>query len=174
MRKVVEVLDRLEAEGYYERWSLAGATALMYYVPPVMTDDVDIAIALPTSGILVSLAPLYERLRKLGYNEVIGEHIRIEGANVQFIMAAPGSVQESALRSKARKVKLAGVSVRIFPLEHLLAIMVGLGRPKDRVRLAMVLSEHGDKVPWRKFNALVKKHGLEARLSRFKAEAGLE
>jgi hypothetical protein len=42
------------------------------------------------------------------------------------------------------------------------------------VRLAMVLSEHGDKVSWRKFNALVKKHGLEARLSRFKTEAGLE
>lgn len=173
MKKTLQVLNQLEKEGLYSRWALAGGTALVHYIGPINTDDIDVAVVLPEAGLLVSLAPLYERLRWLGYNEAVGEHVRIEGANVQFITSASGSLQDEALHARGRRVKLFGVPIRIFPLEYLMAIMLQLGRPKDRMRLAMVMSEHKGRVRWSRFRALVKKHGLTERLQMFKESAGV-
>jgi hypothetical protein len=52
----------------------------------VATCVLDIFCLVPESGPLVSVAPIYERLRAQGH-EVAAEHVVIAGVPVQFIPA---------------------------------------------------------------------------------------
>ena len=61
-----------------------------------------------------------------------------------------------------------GVDVLVFPLEHLLAIMIQLGRSKDKQRLASMMEDYGERVDWDRFHSLLSKHGLSEKFARFK------
>jgi hypothetical protein len=107
MQKVIQVLNRMQADGVIENFAIGGGIAAIYYLEPYQTDDIDVFISPVVVGAngLVSFGGIYSYLEELGYNTE-REYIRIEGWLVQFVPASE-SVQEEAL-AQADRVAFAG------------------------------------------------------------------
>jgi len=139
MEKTFDVLNRLVEEGIIGKYAVGGAMAALFYTEPAATYDLDIFVVLPRlpSG-LITLGPLYEHLAGLGY-KVEGECVDIEGVPVQFLPAYNKLVEES-LR-EARTLMYGEIPVPVLAVEYLIAIAIQTGRPKDRIRVTMLMEE---------------------------------
>ncbi len=135
MESTLKVLNDLETQGVLTRYAIGGAMALLFYTEPVATFDLDIFCFIPKSGPLITLAPLYDAL-KAGGHTIDAEHVVIAGVPVQFIPAYNPLVIEALSESQERT--FGETPTRVLRLEHLLAIMLQTGRPKDWQRAAMV------------------------------------
>lgn len=122
MERVLQVLNRMQADGVVERYAIGGGIAAINYIEPYLTDDLDIfipvsAVAVGEAG-LVSLDPIYSYLAGLGYMAV-NEGVVIEGWLVRFLPAFE-TIQTEALDA-AVTVKYGGTETRVFSPEHLAA-----------------------------------------------------
>ncbi len=135
---------------------VTSVNALLFYAEPTTTYDLDIFCYLPhTQSGLINLGPLYDYLNQKGYKSE-GEHIVIEGIPVQFL-PPPTELVKEALENAA-ELQVSGVPTRVFDYEHLLAIMVETGRPKDKSRITEVLeSAQPDQ---KKLDEILKRYGL--------------
>lgn len=159
MRETLKVLSRMARGGVTDAYAIGGAVAAIYYVEPFDTADPDIFVqSKGEGGGLDILAPIYEYLRGLGH-EARGEFIYVEGLPVQFLPAYNPLTQEAVER--AQEISYSRVRTRVMRAEHLVAIMVQTGRPKDYLRIAMFL-EHGA-VNARSLRAVLRRHGLERK-----------
>lgn len=71
MERVLQVLNRMEADGVIDDYAIGGGIASIYYLEPYQTDDIDvfipaIAVAVGQAG-LISSEPIYGYLKTLGY-----------------------------------------------------------------------------------------------------------
>lgn len=138
MKAALRVLNELVEEGSLGQYAIGGAMGALFYAEPVMTFDLDIFVVLPKSESgLITLEPLYEALRRRGYAP--GEYVMIEDVPVQFLPAYNALLEEAL--AKARPDEVEGVPTRILMVEHLIAIAVQTGRPKDRERVRILLKE---------------------------------
>lgn len=137
MKRALEVLNDLEKQGVFSRYAIGGAMAATFYTEPVLTFDLDVFVLLQpvNGGGLISLSPIYEALRRRGYEEET-ETVSIEGIPVQF-PPAYNSLTEEAV-AEAREIDYDGVPTRVARAEHLIAICLQTGRTKDRARVAML------------------------------------
>lgn len=79
LRDVFAQVNRLREEGTILEYAVGGASAILFHAEPVTTYDLDLFVFLPTtSGAIVSMAPLYDRLRSLGLHPS-AEHVMIAG-----------------------------------------------------------------------------------------------
>lgn len=139
MERALQVLNDLAKEGVIARYAIAGGVGAMFYMEPFLTHDLDVFVELPvTPGGLVTLAPLYEALKRQGYQPE-GECLNIEGIPVQFLPAY-NALAEEAL-AEAREAQYGATAVRVLRPEHLAALMLQTGRGKDRQRLASFARE---------------------------------
>lgn len=139
MKLALEVVNSLEREGIIGRSAIGGAMAAVFYTEPVSTFDVDIFIAFQASPSgLISLAPLYKALTQKGFL-VVGEHVEIGGAPVQFLAAYNALIKEAL--EKAVEILYEGITTRILSPEYLIAIALQTGRPKDKIRVEMMLAQ---------------------------------
>lgn len=136
MGRALCVINSLESAGIIGRYAIGGAVGLLFYTEPAVTYDLDIFCYLPHTGTLINLGPLFKYLAERGY-EAKGEHIDIEGVPVQFLPPTTALVEEAINNSVDKS--FGDVRTRVFQYEHLLAIMVETGRPKDRARIALAL-----------------------------------
>jgi len=172
MEKTLAVINQLEQAGLIGRYAIGGAVAATRYIEPIQTYDLDIFVILPVlpSG-LISLAPIYSYLTQRGYAPQ-GECIVIEGWPVQFLPVYPqdtlkgcNPLTEEAL-AQAIEVEFGSTPTRVLSAEHLTAIMLETGRPKDHARL----------IQFFEFNALdravleriVARHGLTLKWETFR------
>lgn len=132
----LRVINALNEEGVIEQYAIGGAVGLLFYVEPFLTDDLDIFCQIPTSGVLLSLEPIFRRLKELGY-EAGGDGVSIQGVHVQFLIP-PTKLVEEALE-QAAEMTAERVPTRVFRYEHLLAIMAETGRPRDKAKLSAAL-----------------------------------
>ena len=164
MEKVIELLNRIQADGVIENFAIGGGVAAIYYLPPYNTDDVDVFISpvvVGESGLL-SFGRIYSYLQALGY-QTEKEYIRIEGWLVQFLPASE-SVQEEAV-AQANRVAFAGAYTSMFSAEHLGAELLRSGRLKDHTRvLALLESEQMD---MNVFRDIISRHGLMEKWKEF-------
>jgi hypothetical protein len=113
----------------------------MFYVESFATHDKDVLTILPeTEGKLIAELPGWQYLRSHGYSEIRDEGIVIEGWPVQFLPVSNALEHEAYLN--ARDQNLEEVIVRVVQPEHLVAIMLQIGRLKDFARIQMFLSQH--------------------------------
>src|SRR5580700_1119296 len=150
MKQTLDVIARMEADGVIGRYAIAGAVAAYNYIEPAVTEDVDILIAFdsdarpPPSG-LVTLEPILAYLKDKGYSDFRKEGFLIEGWAVQFIPVA--SDLDAEALAKADDIDLAmrpndgPVKTRVLRPEHLVAMALRVGRPRDRLRIAQFLEE---------------------------------
>jgi len=125
---------------------------------------VDIFVVLPSAAgsLLLSLAPIYEYLRKRGYTEK-HEHIVIGGWPVQFLPPADALEQEAVEEAVATEVE--GVPTRVMTAEHLAAIALRTGRVKDHARVARFLEQKV--VDRNRLRVLLERHGLIPQWEQF-------
>jgi hypothetical protein len=148
MKRTLDVLNAMAADGIIGRYALAGAVAAYNYIEPAVTEDVLVALergsAQGTLG-LISLAPILSYLKAKGYEEFRREGIVIEGWPVQFLPVADALDVEAL--AQAEEIDLpfttsnSVVRTRVLRPEHLAAIALRVGRPKDLSRIAQFLAE---------------------------------
>jgi hypothetical protein len=156
MKETLKVINRMVKAGVIEDYAIGGAIAAIYYLEPFDTADLDIFVQVETSGSdLMILAPIYEYLTRRGH-KAKGEFVYIEGLPVQFLPVFNSLTEEAV--EKAQTIKYARVTTRVMRPEHLVAIMLDTGRPKDYLRMSMFL-EQGT-VNMASLNAILKRHGL--------------
>lgn len=164
MEKVIELLNRMQADGVIENFAIGGGIAAIYYLPPYNTDDVDVFISpvVVGEGGLLSFGRIYSYLHELGYHAE-REHIRIEGWLVQFLPAAE-SVQEEAV-AQADRVAFAGAYTSMFSAEHLGAELLRAGRLKDHTRVMALLKS--EQMNMEVFHDIIRRHGLTEKWKEF-------
>ena len=156
MKETLKLINRMVKDGVIKDYAIGGAIAAIYYLEPFDTADLDVFVQVETSGNdLVLLGPIYEYLIKQGC-KAKGEFVYIEGLPVQFLPVF-NSLTEEALE-KAQTIKYSRVTTRVMRAEHLVAIMLDTGRPKDYLRISMFLEQGA--VDSRSLNAVLKRHGL--------------
>jgi hypothetical protein len=82
------------------------------------------------------LSPIYEYLKKYGYHPE-GAMVNIEGWPVQFLPVFKPLIEEAV--EQANETVYNQTPVRVMRAEHLVAIMLDTGRPKDYARMARFL-----------------------------------
>ena len=164
MKTTLAVINDMQAQGVIRKYAIGGAVGATFYLEPAATLDVDIFVALPTSGggSLVTLSPIYEYLAARGCS-IEGEHIMIGDWPVQFLPASDGL--ESEALEGALETQVEGVRTWVMSAEHLSAIALRTGRAKDSARLVQFL-ESGV-VDRKKLESILNRHGLFHKWERF-------
>jgi hypothetical protein len=164
MEKTLAVINQLEQAGLIGRYAIGGAVAATRYIEPIQTYDLDIFVILPVlpSG-LISLTPIYSYLTQRGYAPQ-GECIVIEGWPVQFLPVY-NPLTEEAL-AQAMDVEFGSTPTRVLSAEHLTAIMLETGRPKDHARLIQFFEFKAlDRAV---LERIVARHGLTSKWETFR------
>jgi hypothetical protein len=164
MEKTIKVINELGRKGIIEKYAIGGGIAVVFYVEPVLTYDLDVFVFLPQTGDrIISVSPIYEFLRKKGY-QAHQEHALIEGVPVQFIPVYNDLVEEAV--KEAREIKYGRTKTWVVRAEHLLAIMLQTYRPKDKARMTQLLEE-GEIDP-HYLSEILGRHGLHKKWDEFK------
>ena len=165
MKETFAVLNQMVADGAIENYALAGAVGAMFYVEPFSTQDIDVLVALPErEGALIAELPGWKYLSSHGYGEIRGEGIVIANWPVQFLPVSNALEREAYLN--AQDQNLDGVAVRVVQAEHLIAMMLKLGRLKDFARIQMFLSQ--DAINSAVLDEVLKRHGLNGKWNEFR------
>ena len=167
LQDVFAAVNEMKAAGVIDHYAIGEAVGATSYLDPVSTLDVDVFVALePGPGkVLASPKPIFDYLTALGAT-IEGEYLMVAGWPVQFL-APPGPLAEEALE-QARQDLVEGEAVWVFTAEHLAAIALETGRPKDKARLLQFVSEAAlDPVV---FEAIIRRHGLTERWKKFELQ----
>jgi hypothetical protein len=171
MQEVCDVLEQLVRDGALRQYALGGATAAGFHGEPLGTRDIDVFVFIdpPPGALLVSLDPLFSRLAGFGFTEFDEEGLLVHGYPVQFLCASPGLETEAV--ESAIAAEWDGHRVRVMRPEHLAAIALTVGRPKDRARVVYLASLPGfDPV---RFSEILARHGLTQRWIEWAKALGL-
>lgn len=175
MRKTLEVITQLAAQGVIKDYAIAGAVASLYYLEPMLTEDVDVLVSIgglgQRSSGLVLLTPIETALAQMGYAERTDVGIRIEGWPVQFLPV--GSDLDEAALAEANEIDMDGappLTVRVLSPEHVVAKAVTIGRAKDFARVQAFLAEKAVDLP--KLKALLERFNLVPAWSAFCFKTG--
>jgi hypothetical protein len=156
MEKTLRVLNKMVKDGVVEQYAIGGAIAATFYIEPLNTNDIDVFFHVRTEvGKLDILAPIYDYLSGLGYSAK-AEAIEIEGWPVQFLPVFSPLLDEAV--EQANEIRFRRTRTRVMLAEHLVAIMLQTGRPKDFARIHQFL-EH-NVVDRDRLTDVLERHGL--------------
>jgi hypothetical protein len=162
MRDALRALNALVEIGTIEMYAIGGAIGAAFYIDALQTEDVDAFVFLPESASgLVSLAPIYSALERLG-GVVEREFIRFGNWPLQILPDSTPLVSE-AIR-EARSTEFESVPTRVFRPEHLCCIALQTGRGKDMLRVSMFLEQKA--VDIAKLRNMADRFGLSGRLAK--------
>ena len=164
IQEVIQAINQMVADGVIDRYAIGGAVGATFYLEPVATLDVDVFVTFKdTAGsLLVSPQPVFDYLKARG-GTISGEYIVLAGWPIQFLPVTSSLVGEAL--DQAVTLDAGGVPARVFSAEHLAAIALQTGRPKDKARLLQFL-ESGV-LDAQRFGELVTRHGLSDAWQRF-------
>jgi hypothetical protein len=162
VEKALKLIKELKEKKILEDFSIGGGIAVLYYIEPILTYDLDIFF-IPIEDSIDVLAPIYGYLKEKGF-KAKKEHVLIEGVPVQFIPVYNDLVKEAVQDSV--EVKYGRIKTRVLGLEYLIAVMLQTYRPKDRERLVKVFEEA--KIDLKLLERILKKYGLHDKYVRFK------
>lgn len=141
MHAALKALNHLVADNVIPTYAIGGAIGASFYIEAQATEDLDIFIVLAQStGGLLSLSPIYDACVAQG-GVIEGEHVRFGAWPVQMLPAYKPLVEEAL--AAAIEVSFDGIPTRVFTAEHLCAIAIDTGRPKDFLRVSMFLEQDG-------------------------------
>ena len=134
LTKTLKVINEMQAAGAIGRYAIGGAVGATFYLEPVPTMDVDVFVAIiPEAGrLIITPQPIYDYLTAKGYTPV-GESLKIEDWLVQFLPPTGPLVEEGI--AQAREVDVEDVRTFVLSAEHLVAVALQTGRPKDKARI---------------------------------------
>lgn len=162
MEKALKIINELKKRKIIKDYAIGGGIAVIYYVEPILTYDLDIFFLPKEEGTLDVLSPVYSFLKRKGYKED-KEHMIIEGIPVQFLPAYNQLIRESL--NDVYEMKYKGIKTRVIKPEYLIAIMVQTFRPKDRERIIKMLDEA--EIDGALLDSILKNYKLHSKFSKF-------
>lgn len=148
IKQTLDVINAVEADGVIGRHAIAGAVAAYNYIEPTVTDDLDILVSFDTqsgSG-LITLSSIFSYLKSKGYADFRKEGLVIEGWPVQFLPVTNDLEAEALAQAEEIVVQVdeheGPVTTRVLRPEHIVAIALRVGRPKDLIRITQFLEEN--------------------------------
>ncbi len=164
MEKALAVLNQMVQDGIIDRYAIGGAIAAARYIEPIQTYDLDVFVVFPnTNSGLISLGPVYAYLRERNYLPV-AEAVEIEGWPVQFLPVFNALIEDAL--NQADEIYFGQTPTRVLAAEHLAAIMLQTGRPKDNARLLQFLDF--DVIDRDRFQAILDRHQLNEKWDNFR------
>lgn len=165
MEQTLRVINRMKEDGVIEDYAIGGAIAAIFYIEPFATADLDIFVAIQSEGIALDiLNPIYRYLERQGYQPQ-NEMISIEGWTVQFLPVFNPLIEEAV--KQANETVYNQTPIRVTRAEHLVAIMLNTGRPKDYARMTRFLE--ADVVDMEALMDILSRHGLDGKWRENKA-----
>ena len=129
MQEALRSLNQLVVDQIIEQYAIGGAIGASFYLEAMQTEDIDAFVFMkPSTGGLLSLAPIYDALVALG-GSIEREYVRFAEWPVQILPDANDLIRESI--RMAKEVEFDGIPTRIFTAEHLCAVALQTGRTKD-------------------------------------------
>jgi hypothetical protein len=177
LKSAFQVINGMVADGIIRKYAVAGAVAALNYIEPTVTEDLDILVSSEgfqsgASGI-ATMGPLISYLADRGYTTFRKEGIVIEGWPVQFLPVANDLDAEGL--NQAVEVEIAGstapIKISTLRAEHIVAIALSVGRPKDRERILHFLEEKA--VDLKALRDVLNRHNLLEAWSKFCARMGV-
>jgi hypothetical protein len=162
VEKTLKEIKELKKQKIILDYAIGGGIAVLYYVEPLLTYDLDIFF-IPVEESIDVLSPIYEVLKSRGY-KVKKEHILIEGIPVQFIPVYNDLIKDAVQQSA--EAKYGRIKTRIVDLEYLIAIMLQTYRAKDRERIIKVHEE--TQIDHENLRAILQKHNLSEKYKEFR------
>jgi hypothetical protein len=164
MKATLAVINQMQADGVIGRYAIGGAVAATFYLEPSATLDIDIFVSFKhgQGSFLLTLAPVYDYLAARGC-QTKGEYIIIEGWQVQFL-APSDALGEEAL-AQAIETRLDAVPTWVMTAEHLVALALQLGRPKDFTRILQFIE--AGVLDSNQLDPILARHGLLAKWEKF-------
>ncbi len=162
MKQVFALLNEMVRDGALENYAVAGAIGAMFYVEPFSTQDIDVLVMTPADRLVIEL-PGLDYLKARGYTEFRNEGIVIEDWPVQFLPATTQLEREAYLNAEISNYD--EVPVRVVLPEHLVAIMLSVGRPKDIARIQVFLSQDAVKID--ALEDLIQRHNLTEKWAEY-------
>jgi hypothetical protein len=175
IKQTLDVINDMEREGIISRYAIGGAVAAYKYVEPAVTEDLDIFVSFDpgVASKIITLEPILKFLRARGYKDFRKEGIVVEGWPVQFLPVADALDAEALAEADHVDVKANGgrVRARVMKPEHLVALALRVGRPKDYLRVTQFLQERA--VTLKALKSVVVKHKLQAPWQAFCRKTGM-
>jgi hypothetical protein len=165
MKNTFAVLNQMVKDAAIENYAVAGAVGAIFYIEPFSTEDIDVLVAIPDpEGKVISELPGWKYLNAHGYSEIRGEGIVVENWPVQFLPVSNPLEHEAYLN--AQDLDLDGMTVRVVQAEHLVAMMLRVGRLKDLARIQMFLSQ--DAINSEVLEDILQRHNLDGKWNEFR------
>ena len=154
----------MQADGIIGKYAIGGAVGATFHVEPAATLDVGVFVSLPTvlGGLLLSLTPIYDYLKVRG-GTVEDEHVVIGGWPVQFLPA--NDELDSEALAEAVPANVEDVETWVVTAEHLAAIALRTGRPKDHNRILQLIEQ--GVLDREKLQRIVARHNLTSKWEQF-------
>jgi hypothetical protein len=166
VKETLEAINQMQADGVIGKYAIGGAVGATFYLEPAATVDLDIFVILPVRpGSLISLSPIYEYLKARG-GKVQDEYIVVGDWPVQFL--PPSNDLEREAVAEAITTKVEGLVTQVMSAEHLMAIALKTGRPKDHTRILQFIEQHVLYDP-AKLNDILDRHGLTEKWKNFES-----
>jgi hypothetical protein len=164
VERIFAVLNQMEIDGVIGRYAIGGAVGSIFWLEPITTKDLDVFVMLPVAsgGTLLTLGPIYEYLLARGFAPQ-GQFILIGGWAVEFVPPGTPLVEEALAQAVERDVN--GVLTRVFTAEHLAAICLQVGRPKDHDRVIRFVEAGA--LDSEIFEAILLRHDLTEKWRKF-------
>jgi hypothetical protein len=165
MKDTFAVLNQMVKDAALENYAVVGAVGAIFYVEPFSTQDIDVLVVIPEpEGKVIAELPSWKYLNARGYKEISGEGIVVETWPVQFLPVSSPLEREAYLN--AQDQDLDGVPVRVVQAEHLVAMMLSVGRLKDFARIQMFLSQ--DAINSEVLEDILQRHRLSGKWNEFR------
>lgn len=164
LESTLRVLNEMRDAGVIESYAIGGAVAAFLYIEPGTTFDLDIFIVWePEPGGLLNLGPIYAYLAARGC-EPRREGVMIGDWEVQFLPI--GTPLEAEALRDAVEIEIGGVPTRLFTQEHLMAVCLQTGRPKDFARLVQFVE--AGQVDEARLAAILRRFALDEKWASFR------
>jgi hypothetical protein len=175
MAETIQVLNRMVQDRIIQRYAIGGAVAALNYVEARFTRDIDILITFEDvrPSRLVTLGPIVGYLGELGYTQWEDEGLLIEGWPVQFLPTADALDVEALDRAVEVEEDFGSgmpVNTRVIAPEHVVAIAIRTGRPKDLIRIDDFVEQEA--VDLTRLQDVLQRHGLLDKWAEFCRKTG--
>lgn len=145
MHDALRMLNGIVADGVIPTYAIGGAIGASFYIEAQATEDIDVFVVLPqSSGGLSLLTPVYEACKARG-GVVEGAHIRVGPWPVQILDPYKPLIVEAL--DAAVETDFDGIPTRVMTAEHLCAICLDTGRPKDFLRVSLFIEQDAVDLP---------------------------
>ena len=162
MERTIRVLNEMVRDGVVPRYAIGGGIGALFYIEPFETHDLDVFTDIPVVNGIVTMAPISSYLRKRGY-DLQDDLYLIDGIPVQFLPVTTGLVDEAV--REAVELSVGAERARVLRAEHLVAIMLRVGRAAKDLPRAMVMLEQAT-VDMDRLQSILSRYGLSEQYRR--------